>query len=336
MKIAFFDTVCPKPYDEEALENEPMGGTEATVVRVARSLRSRGHEVVVFQHNRETQTATYTSFDDLPVFDPDALVSIRSGVGIAYAEKMLPNAKRAMWLHDLPGDAVVDDLELCRVTDSPVVCVSKWHAGVVSDHGLKHLPITKGLVIETIYNPVMVPVFGETHTDASKLVFFSSPHKGLKETIENFLQLKATLPHFKLYVANPGYYKLQTDIENYHNVTNLGELTHKEVMRHVAESFCVYHANFVFPETFGLVHAEANALGVPVLTHPHGANLEILGGAKSPQLAQARDMGLFNARVSEWLEKGRPMVGPDPRFSITAVTDEWERLLGAGQQTRIQ
>ena len=36
--ILFFDPVCERPYDTETLRRQAMGGTEATVVRVADAL----------------------------------------------------------------------------------------------------------------------------------------------------------------------------------------------------------------------------------------------------------------------------------------------------------
>ena len=47
MRVVIFDPITPKPYSLQTLKCEPMGGTEATVVRVAERL-----DAVVVQHNR--------------------------------------------------------------------------------------------------------------------------------------------------------------------------------------------------------------------------------------------------------------------------------------------
>ena len=47
MHMLFIDPVTPKPYSTETLRNQPLGGTEATVVRVAEYL-----DAIVVQHNR--------------------------------------------------------------------------------------------------------------------------------------------------------------------------------------------------------------------------------------------------------------------------------------------
>lgn len=52
MRVLFIDPCCPKPYDPQVLATESLGGTEATVIRVAEGLASKDHVVVVKQHNR--------------------------------------------------------------------------------------------------------------------------------------------------------------------------------------------------------------------------------------------------------------------------------------------
>lgn len=43
------------------------------------------------------------------------------------------------------------------------------------------------------------------------------------------------------------------------------------------ESLCTFYPNCVYPETFGLVLAESNAVETPVLTHCIGAAPEVFG-----------------------------------------------------------
>ena len=52
--VLFFDPTCDRPYDTETLRRQAMGGTEATVVRVADAL-----EALVVQHNRTTASGRY-------------------------------------------------------------------------------------------------------------------------------------------------------------------------------------------------------------------------------------------------------------------------------------
>ncbi|MBV8851817.1 MAG: hypothetical protein JOY91_00380, partial [Sinobacteraceae bacterium] len=113
--------------------------------------------------------------------------------------------------------------------------------------------------------------------------------------------------------------------------------------------------NFVLPETFGLVFAESQAVGTPVLTHDCGAAAEIIGDSRqvlpisfahkayeamvsslSPRWrtgpARLADrLGLFDdyvERIRRWRQGERPVVTPNPHFRLKAVADQWRALLG--------
>jgi hypothetical protein len=50
----FFDPTCQQPYDTRTLREQAMGGTEATVTRVADAL-----DALVAQHNRTEASGRY-------------------------------------------------------------------------------------------------------------------------------------------------------------------------------------------------------------------------------------------------------------------------------------
>lgn len=47
MKITFVADACV-PFHGRTLEEQPLGGTETAVIRLAAALSERGHEVTVF------------------------------------------------------------------------------------------------------------------------------------------------------------------------------------------------------------------------------------------------------------------------------------------------
>jgi glycosyltransferase involved in cell wall biosynthesis len=122
----------------------------------------------------------------------------------------------------------------------------------------------------------------------------------------------------------------------------------------VRTALCTFFPNFVIPETFGLVFAESNAVGTPVLTHDCGSAVEVLGdrsqilpvtvadrayevllshvspGWRAGPARVAASLGMFDVyaqRIAAWRDGGRPRVGPDPRFRLAAVADQWRALL---------
>jgi glycosyltransferase involved in cell wall biosynthesis len=80
------------------------------------------------------------------------------------------------------------------------------------------------------------------------------------------------------------------------------------------------------PETFGLIFAEANSVGCPVLAHDHGAAAEVLG-TRSGQLVVCRDDQAVVDTLRAWREGGRPRVELNREFELERVLNRWEEML---------
>ncbi len=307
-----------------------MGGTEATVVRVAEALAETGrYEVIVAQHCRKELgkgKAAYIPLDAVDQIgkDPHAVVALRSLKLIPFVRKNWTDSKKFLWCHDFGHRDLIEDYPVLRGTGVKVLGVSRTHKTWMVDIFLNQIGDPTGVTVDHVYNPIADALSqDETPVDRNKLVFFSSPHKGLDRTLEVFALLKKQVPEFTLYVANPGYYP-DRDIKGQEGVVNLGPLPHAEILKHVRGALCVFHLNRVFPETFGLVYAEANAVGTPCLTEPRGAAYEVLGSKQ--QLLNVQDTEEVVKRVLEWRAGSRPAVKANPEFRMSAVLKKWESL----------
>jgi len=167
-----------------------------------------------------------------------------------------------------------------------------------------------------------------------------------------FRAMRRKMPDLRLVVGNPGYKIRKSAVID--GVEYLGPQPQERMHAQVRTALCTFFPNFVIPETFGLVFAESNAVGTPVLTHDCGAAAEVIGdpnqilpvtGAQrayeavlahvSPQwrsgpASLAASFGLFDShveRVRAWRSGARPHTAPDPRFRLAAVTEKWRALL---------
>lgn len=330
-RVVFLDVSCPKPYSHETLLNGPMGGTEATVVRVAEALAGSGrYKASVVQHNREAATYSpngveYTGFFDAESLGgSDVVVTLRDPKVTPFAIKRFPNAKPILWLHDFNAQAVVEDYPILEGTGIHILGVSRYHKTSIADVLLRQVADIKGVTVGHIYNPIDDSLLPDsTPINTHKLVYFSSPHKGLEQTIKIFRNLREIDNKFELHVANPGYLPNAQDLPA--GVINHGSLPHHQVMQHVREALCVFHLNKVFPETFGLVHAEANAVGTPCLTAPFGANPEVLTDKR--QFLNVLDDKMVIDRVIQWADDERPAVKGNMQFRMSNVLRAWEGLI---------
>ena len=346
----FFDPVCKQPYDTRTLLQQAMGGTEATVTRVADAL-----EALVVQHNRTEAYGRYRPPQRTP--EITSVVINRDSRALSRVRDLYPNARVYLWLHDQlrPGSKragwLASTADLMREMAVTIVCVSDTQRRGV-EAALRTMRIGS-LRTQTIYNPIddaLVP--DGSPVEASKLVFFSSPNKGLKFTLDAFRAMRRKMPDLRLVVGNPGY-KIRKSVL-IDGVEYLGPQPHARMLAEVRTALCTFIPNFVIPETFGLVFAESNAIGTPVLTHDCGAAVEVLGdrsqtlpvttasrvyemllhnvspGWRAGPARVAESLGMFDVyaeRIRAWRAGGRPSVGPDPRFRLTAVVEQWRALL---------
>src|SRR3982075_3113288 len=271
--VLFYDPVCRQPYDTRTLRTQAMGGSEATLIRVADAL-----DAFVIQHNRAEDWGRYRQPQRISGIT--SVIVNRGSRALPLARERYPRARAYLWLHDQlnPGSrrarwlaATAPALREMAVT---AVCVSdSQRRGVEAT--LHSIGVGEQVRALTIYNPVDDTLMPDgTPVDERKLVFFSSPNKGLNFTLDAFSALKRRMPDLRLVVGNPGY-KAGCDARRA-GVELLGPQPQARMHAEVRSALCTFFPNFVIPETFGLVFAESRALGTPVLTHDCGAALEVL------------------------------------------------------------
>ncbi|HEV2147212.1 MAG TPA: glycosyltransferase family 4 protein [Longimicrobiaceae bacterium] len=331
-RILFLDAISPNGYGREVLSARASGGTQSSIVRVAESLAG-SFEVVVAQIGRTAPAPGAVRYvrlvpAELEGESWDAIVAVRHPQAIPMIRARLPEVPLFLWMQDLVDWWPRDLWAMIARGNVRVVANSHFHRRHMLAEAARSAPDLPALRITTIPNPVDDSLGPDgTPVDPEKLVFFSAPSKGLRETLELFRAARAENPAYRLYVANPGYQPVP-DFAEHPGVVDLGPLPQGEVLRHVREALCVFYPNRVYAETFGLVFAESNAVGTPVLTHPLGAAPEVLRPA-GEQIVNCADPAAVLDRLREWRAGNRPAVHLRGRFRLRAVARAWERLLGS-------
>ncbi len=326
-RLAIVDPLCASGYDPSHLRTGALGGTEATVLRVSGAL-SDTFEISLFQRNRTITgrcgALSFQRFDaTLQSLQSDVILVINAWKVAIKLRRQNPDAAIFLWLHVFPGRHNRAMGQALRDADIRVICVSQSHAdGLRSFLGDMPQPD-----IFYIHNPVddaLVP--DATPRLNNRLLFASSPHKGLREVFARFDTLRRTMPELVLAVADPGYLRWNTGPAP-DNVVPLGALSHAALIRQMRRSLCLFYPQTTFAETFGLVMAEANAVGMPVLAHKGlGANDEVL---RSPgQCIDGHDLARIGERISRWRHEP-PQVSLDPSFRLCEVARRWTRLLNS-------
>lgn len=333
MKLLFVDFNYPLPYDHRSLQTTGLGGTEASLIRIAEGLAGRGHHVCVLQRKRPGACSIGQSGVDYvdpaaalahPVArDPDVVIGEKFMDRAPELRQRYPRAHLIIWLHALPTEQVRAHLDGLLEANASLVSVSSfqrarvlslWATAGLSPHRLPR--------ITPIHEPIdddLRP--DDTPVDPDKLVFLSSPHKGMDQVLQAFRQLRVVLPQVRLVTARPAYSRQRCPPTE--GVELLGSLPHPQVVETLRGAFCLFYPQSSFEETFGLVFVEANAVGTPVLAHPLGAAPEVL----SPdQLVDCDNPDRVVETLLRWRRHGRPAPTNVDRYRLQPALDAWERL----------
>lgn len=328
--VAFIDPLAPQPYSGAPGALTGLGGTEMTLVKVCERLALTRH-IVVHQRARQGPDEVfagvrYSSFDvKRPLAnEPSTIVVINSWKVALKLARTHREARVLCWLHVFPGRHNRSFAAELKAAAVEIVCVSKTHA-----NWLRQFLCADAPPIQYVYNPIadhLAP--DDTPRDPDLLLFASSPHKGLGQVFRRFEALRERFPGLKLAVADPGYLAWPTGRVPA-GVRPLGRLEHNDLIGWMRRALCLFAPQDEFAETFGLVVAEANAVGCPALLQSGlGANDEV---ASDPgQCIDTSHSEKIAERIAAWrtADPASPRAQAQPDFRLSSVTAQWSALLG--------
>lgn len=320
--LCFYDAVCPSPYDFNSLGQPRFGGTEQTIIKIAEGIAATGQfDVYVGQHCRTEASGRYLPLAELPS-NAQHVVFLRDPRSLLAGKDKFFQGKFYLWSHDLASPNLFGD------TLKEVSKAMRWNIAVSNSHKTQTYDVLQWMghkerfPTKVAWNPIDDNLKPDgTEFDKNKLCFISSPHKGLEYALSIFERLHSINPDFKLHVTNPGYFK--DAIVEQPGVVLEGSLSHDKVIALLRSSLCLFYPNTVFPETFGLVMAESDAVGTPVLTHAFGASYEVTDHPQ--EVMDCRDKEAVVKKVMMWYHGSRPTVRGKPQFRLKNVVNHWIR-----------
>lgn len=334
--IIFLDTTANKYYDRSTLEKHALGGTEASVIRIAEGLAS----LIVDEEGNRLKVAVIQS--QVPYFKPTMgqfcfflhsneientsckhFVQIRRNLN----PTLYPAAKKYIWMHDIAkkdGSAEDESTWLKSLVDNNItlVGVSRWHKNNIKD-------ITGYDKVKYIYNPVPDDIYVDAEVklkyDPNILVWMSSPHKGLGKALDLFKRIRKENAKMQFVVFNPGYQNVdEYALAAMPGVSYYRPTACRPMWNVVQNALCVFYPS-QWDETFGCIASEANALGTPLATYRR-AGLKESVSSDVQFVDQDDEDGIVN-KVLDWSKNGRPKVVGKDEFRFSSILLDWVKLL---------
>lgn len=278
---------------------EGLGGSETAVIRLAAELGNLGWRVTVYaEADGVWDGAMYRHFSKFAGDCGDLFIAWRSPAVLGLMEEK-PAGHTALWLHDTDcGDALT--WEVGEKIDS-ILYLSEWHKG----HLLGRYPwldpeyqpsVTIPPALVRTHNGVDPLDVSDVERSPHRIMWASSPDRGLDVILEDWSRVKEAWPDAKLTVAygtknldvlaetRPQLAAFKSRLtallrEHAGDIEDLGRVDWRTLRREWAKAsvFLYGEPSNHFRETFCLSILEAQAAGCIPIVHGGGALRETTG-----------------------------------------------------------
>jgi glycosyltransferase involved in cell wall biosynthesis len=314
--VLFVAPVGAKPYSHESLGMPGFGGVEMQTIQLAEAFALSGLRVGVAQRSRINSISP----NGVEYFGPiDAIVwSLVKAKNMIFVRSegkwaLFPDSRKFIWFHEACTKEMNTSTWVGGMIGNNItgICVSDWHR----ENIFEYAPL---MPVKRIYPAVDEKFFGHAITySKNQIVWNASPHKGLNHAISIFEKIRALEPEMNLIVFNPGYFTetvQNCNVEYWNN-------SDQDVMRDViSQSLCLFYPTD-FKETFGMIAAEANAMGIPV------ASYKIAALAESSVGPFFENEDQIIKQILTWRECGRPKIQGQERFRMKNILPQWLEML---------
>lgn len=248
-------------WDENTLETIGHGGSETAAIEVARWMKRKTNRRVKLFHQRKAKDVMPSGVEYHPIQDLQGYFqNVEPAVHIAWRHpSRLTKAQSYIWCHDLqmPGAERVENYD-------KIIALSEFHKDYLME--MNRIPEDKIMLGFNGINPKDFEQ--EAAKDPLKVVFSSSPDRGLIQAIEivkKARELSGMDIRFHTFYgfdnmrkAGQGEWadRIEAKIKENEFVTMHGQVSKKVLMKHFKEAGCwIYIADFI--ETYCITAIEA-------------------------------------------------------------------------------
>lgn len=280
-------------WDYEIYKEKGIGGSETALVEMAYWLKKlTNRRVMVFHTRKENKVIEGVeyfrieeTFNYLDAFEPKLHIAWRHGSTVT-------RAKTLIWSHDLITKDATNPEKFHKI-----LCLSDFHARYYSSMlGVdeKHIDITSNGIDPNRFKDLKIEKI------PGKIVYSSSPDRGLKETMLVMDEVVKEIPEAKLHVfygfnnmekfgLNDQINELKKMIDDRDHVIFHGNVSQKQLAQEFSEAEVWLYPTWFF-ETYCITAIEALCCQVYPVVRNIGALQDTLKDAATNKMAQLLDV----------------------------------------------
>jgi len=286
-------------FEGNVLDTRPIGGVETSEIYLSREFAKQGRKVVIFckcQNPGVFDGVQYLNIADFPAFNKSNKIKIfisQTNPNIFKTQEIDANLS-AFWTggtHTVRANQPLKEKEIYSKIGK-FIFKSKWQA----DEFVKYLGIDKQKVFVS-RNGVDLSLFKDTSVkrDRYRLIYTSTPYRGLDVLLDIFPRVRKDFPELKLYVfSDMEVYGMPkgSAMEEYKEyfkkidqpgVFNMGNVKLKDLAREYMKTYIHAYPSH-FEETSCNAAIQAQAAGVPTITSKLAALKETIIDNKTGKL----------------------------------------------------
>lgn len=278
--IVFTVPMAVYEFDELIEKTRGVGGSEIALIEMAKHMHQISKRKVIVFTPRLGETVMPSGVIYRPAADmQEYFATHKPALHIAWRHNLkITDAKTLLWSHDLitpNGNLVSYDKYLC---------LSEFHSGFVQS--MLGVPADKIAVVGNGIRPELFKKIDLSKKNPNKVVFCSSPDRGLIQAINVMEAARVYLPNLELHCfygldnlrkggMNELADSIQKEIDSRHWVHMHGNLKQADLLAHY-ESAVAWLYSTVFQESFCISALETACSGVYPIVRKYGALPETL------------------------------------------------------------
>lgn len=194
LRVAIWTGPSWEPWTPQSLLARGMGGAETAAWMIAKAIRDLGHKVCLYvDHSKPepcegVEVKSYSTLGDAQ----DVLVASRDPFILNHVARA-----KLLWVHDVHCGPASPQVHRHLLMADRILCLSNWHKAIF----LEQYPFIHEMQVQVTRNgidPARFPVGGPPR--ANRLLYTSSPDRGLDVMLDVFPQIRARVPDAELHV----------------------------------------------------------------------------------------------------------------------------------------